>query len=87
MLELYIHYGLKLLKVSGPKLWNSIPNKIRSSQSLNSFKFMFKKYLISDMSICSRIKFIIIAIIIIIIIYHYYYYLSLFIRYCYFYLY
>ena len=42
------HYGLKLLKVSGPKLWNSIPNKIRSSQSLNNFKFMFKKYLIAQ---------------------------------------
>ena len=42
------HKGLKLLKIPGPKLWNSIPNKIRSSQSLNSFKFMFKKYLITQ---------------------------------------
>ena len=42
------HYGLKLLKDSGPKLWNSVPNKIRSSQSLNSFKLRFKKYLIAQ---------------------------------------
>ena len=32
------HYGLKLLKVSGPKIWNLIPNHIRSTQSGCSFK-------------------------------------------------
>ena len=26
------HYGLKLLKVSGPKIWNLIPNRIRSTR-------------------------------------------------------
>ena len=30
MQELYTHYGLKLLKVSGPKIWNSNPNQIRN---------------------------------------------------------
>ena len=28
------HYGLKLLKVSGPKIWNLIPNRIRSTRSV-----------------------------------------------------
>ena len=32
------HYGLKLLKVSGCKIWNLIPNQIRSTQSVCSFK-------------------------------------------------
>ena len=37
------HYGLKLLKVSDPKLWNLIPNYIRSTQSVCSFKQYLKK--------------------------------------------
>ena len=42
------HYGLKLLKVSGPKIWNLIPNHIRSTQSVCSFKRYLKKYLIAQ---------------------------------------
>ena len=38
------HYGLKLLKVSGPKIWNSIPKQIRNVQSVNSFKLLLKKH-------------------------------------------
>ena len=41
------HYGLKLIKVSGHKIWNLIPNQIRSSQSATSFKLLFKKHLIN----------------------------------------
>ena len=41
-------HGFKLLKVSGPKLWNLIPCQIRSLQSWNSFKWYFKKYLIAQ---------------------------------------
>ena len=36
------HYGLKLLKVSGPKIWNMIPNLIRNNQSVVSFKHNLK---------------------------------------------
>ena len=42
------HYGLKLLKVSGPKIWNLIPNHIRSIQSGCSFKRILKKHLIAQ---------------------------------------
>ena len=42
------HYGLKLLKVSGPKIWSLIPNQIRSTQSVCFFKRYLKKYLIAQ---------------------------------------
>ena len=42
------HYGLKLLKVSGPKIWNF--NHIRSKQSIASFQHDVKKHLIAHMS-------------------------------------
>ena len=42
------HYGFKLLKVSGPKIWNLIPNQMRKCQSWNSFKRYFIKYLIAQ---------------------------------------
>ena len=42
------HYGLKLIKVSGPKIWNCIPKQIRDSKSVNSFKLLLKKHLITQ---------------------------------------
>ena len=42
------HYGVKLLKVSGPKIWNFIPNHIRSKQSIASFQYDLKKHLIAQ---------------------------------------
>ena len=42
------HYGLKLLRVSGPKIWNLIPNHIRSNQSVCSFKRNLKNHLIAQ---------------------------------------
>ena len=42
------HYGLKLFKVSGPKIWNLIPNHIRSIQSGCSFKRILKKHLVAQ---------------------------------------
>ena len=56
------HYGLKLLKVSGPKIWKLIPNQVRSTRSVCSFKQYLKNYLIAQP------RLIIITIIIIIII-------------------
>ena len=39
-------YGLKLIKVYGPKYWNTIPNHIRSIVSLKYFSNMPKQYLL-----------------------------------------
>ena len=36
------HYGLKLIKVSGPKIWNCIPKQIRDSNSVNSLSYFSK---------------------------------------------
>ena len=41
------HYGLKLLKVYGPKLWNLIPNNIRCKPSVYSFANHLKRYMIA----------------------------------------
>ena len=42
------NYGMKLLKVKGPKIWNAIPVSIRNTLSLISFKKLLKDHLISD---------------------------------------
>ena len=36
-------YGLRLIKVEGPKIWNSIPKTIRNNNSVKSFVNMPKK--------------------------------------------
>ena len=41
-----VNYGGKLLKVTGPNLWNSLPSHIRDASSLTTFKFELKKYLL-----------------------------------------
>ena len=35
-------YGIKSLRFLVPKIWNSLPNEIRSSQSINQFKVLIK---------------------------------------------
>ena len=40
------NYGLKKLKVSGPKIWNSLPSDIRNIKSLIKFKNAVKNYLL-----------------------------------------
>ena len=35
------------ISVVGPNIWNSIPEEIRNSPSRNSFKFSYKKFLLS----------------------------------------
>ena len=42
------NYGLKLLKVNGPKIWNSIPVGIRTTMSSYSFKKLLKDQLLSN---------------------------------------
>ena len=41
------NYGLKLTKVIGPKIWNSIPWEIRKINSICGFKKSLKCYLLS----------------------------------------
>ena len=40
------NYGLKLIKVSGPKLWNNVPLDIRIIKSLSNFKITLKNYIL-----------------------------------------
>ena len=40
------HYGLKLLKVLGPKIWNTLPPLLRINESINNFNLKVKKHLI-----------------------------------------
>ena len=40
------HYGLKLIKVSGPKLWNNLPLDLRTIKSISNFKNSVKNHII-----------------------------------------
>ena len=40
-----VTYGDRAFSVAAPKLWNSVPYEIRSSESLNKFKSKLKTYL------------------------------------------
>ena len=39
-----VNYGVKMLKVAGPIMWNSLPEEIRNSQSVFTLKKNFKKH-------------------------------------------
>ena len=41
-------YGGKMIQVSGPLIWNSIPIEIHKSTSIHIFKTQLKKYLIEQ---------------------------------------
>ena len=41
------NYGLKKLKVNGPKIWNSLPIVIRTTKSPYCFKKLLKLHLLS----------------------------------------
>ena len=42
------HYGLKLLNVQGPKIWNKLPPSLRINTSVNSFIKEHKMFLIKS---------------------------------------
>ena len=42
------NYGLKLLKVLGPRIWNSLPSLLRNNESLSSFIKKLKSILINN---------------------------------------
>ena len=37
-------YGIKSLRLLGPKIWYSLPNEIKSSQNINQFKALIKDW-------------------------------------------
>ena len=41
-------YGLRLIKVEGPKIWNSIPKTIRNNHSVKCFVKGLKNYLVNN---------------------------------------
>ena len=45
------HYGLKSLKVQGPKIWNKLPPSLRTKDNINSFIKEYKKLLINEYNI------------------------------------
>ena len=40
-----VFYGLRLIKVEGPKLWNALPKSIHNNNSLKSFVKCLEHYL------------------------------------------
>ena len=40
-------YGGRMIRVYGPKLWNSLPREIQDSPSLSTFKIELKKHFIN----------------------------------------
>ena len=45
-----VNYGDKLIKVYGPRLWNSFPCSIHDSSSFKTFKYKLKKHLVTNCS-------------------------------------
>ena len=45
------HYGLKLIKVQGPKIWNLISPVIRTSKSINIFIKLLKNSMIDSYNV------------------------------------
>ena len=41
-------FGQKMIRVSGPVIWNSIPESIQKSTSIHSFKSKLKKFFLGD---------------------------------------
>jgi hypothetical protein len=39
------HYGARSFYVAAPRLWNTLPNELRTAQTLNEFKARFKTHL------------------------------------------
>ena len=44
------NHGIKSISFLGPKIWNSLPNEIKSSRNANQFKTLIKKTGFSKMN-------------------------------------
>ena len=51
-----VNYGGKSLQVTGPILWNNLPNEIKNIDRLNPFKYYCKKYLIDPLGHIGHIR-------------------------------
>ena len=47
------NYGIKSLRFLGPRIWNSLPNEIKSSQSINQFKVLIKDLYFTNHCTCN----------------------------------
>ena len=43
-----VNYGAKMIQVSGPILWNALPENIQESSSISTFKQSIKEHLIGN---------------------------------------
>ena len=44
-------YGSRLIQVYGPVLWNSFPDNVKGASSINTFKYLLKKYFFEQYNI------------------------------------
>ena len=42
------NYGLKQIKVNGPRIWNTLPNNIKNSSTLHAFLSKLRLHYISE---------------------------------------
>ena len=47
------NYGIKSISFLGPKIWNSLPNEIKSSRNANQFKTLIKDWFFENKCTCS----------------------------------
>ena len=46
-------YGIKSISFLGPKIWNSLPNKIKSSKNASRFKVLIKDWYFENQCACN----------------------------------
>jgi hypothetical protein len=47
------NYGIKSISFLGPKIWNSLPNEIKSSKNANQFKILIKDWYFDNQCACN----------------------------------
>ena len=46
-------YGIKSISILGPKIWNSLPNEIKSSKNASKFKVLMKDLYFENRCACN----------------------------------
>ena len=69
-----LYYGERALAFAAPKMWNSIPEQIKSASSPSTFKtalktYFFRRHLLDDQCSLIVLIFIVVVIAIIVIVY------------------
>ena len=47
------NYGIKSLSYQGPKIWNSLPDEIKTAQNTKHFKNLIKTWFLANKCECS----------------------------------